>query len=198
MIRIEQPALAINSPDVPEPRFTMWDTHYAFWGTNATILASWILDFARRRSGQGFPLLNVIINCHGNDGILSVGGIGYPPIGIRDVPAFSVLKPHFVHGPTLWLTGCLVANSPNGQAFCSALAKACGCRVVAGSSEQFRYRGYRQDDYWVELNRQGNVSLGKGNYSGVIDEYEGFVYQWDRNGNRSGCNPHRLLDAGSS
>jgi hypothetical protein len=196
MIFIKQPALAINSADIPEPKYTMWDTLYAPWNVRTALVVSQILFFARTRMSQGYPLLNVIINCHGNSGILSVGGQAFPAIDIGDVPAFAVLKPHLVHGPTMWLTGCKVGGGAKGMAFCSALAKACGCRVVAGGTTQFRKRP--GDVFAVEATQRLNKAFGtfgRGAYSGVIDEFEGFVCQWDRNGRMSFCDPHRLLDA---
>jgi len=50
MIHIKQPALAINSPDVPDPRYTMWDTLDAPWRTDATFVVTQIIYFARKRA----------------------------------------------------------------------------------------------------------------------------------------------------
>lgn len=190
MIYMRQPALAINSPDVPGPDYTMWDTIYAAWGLNAPMLAYLIRQSVMKSLATwGMPLRNVIINCHGTSGELAVGGKGVH-ITSKDVPVFSALRTYSLG--TLWCVACFPALGATGQAFCSALAQACGCRVVASEDEQ---RIDEFDAAAIKNARIANAITGQGSHAGVIDEYEGQVWQFDSKGNVAPCAPHMLWDA---
>jgi hypothetical protein len=190
MIYMKQPAFAVNSPDVPGPDYSMWDTLAAPWGLNAPMLAHVIQNSVTKAMGSwGVPLRNVIINCHGTSGSLSVGGRG-SRITIANVSALSALRTYSLG--TLWCVACFPALGAVGQAFCSALAQTCGCRVVASEDAQ---RITKSDGYSLKVARMRNQLLENVSYAGAIDEYEGKVWQFDSKGNMAPCVPHTLWDA---
>ena len=137
----------------------------------------------------------MILNCHGTSGTLSVGGSSggtrrNNPIQLVDVPVLSALKTYSLG--TLWCVACYPALGATGQTFCSALAKACNCRVVASEDVQ---RIDSSDRAAINLAQLRNTVLANGSYAGIIDEYEGTVWQFDSSGNMAPCVPHVLFDA---
>ena len=53
MLHMKQPTLAVNSPDVPGPDYTMWETIYAPWGLNASMLVYLIQKSVMNASRTG-------------------------------------------------------------------------------------------------------------------------------------------------
>ena len=66
----------------------------------------------------------------------------------------------------VWLVGCEVATGGNGQRFCSQLAVALGCDVVAANDDQFVENRYTR----------GNTPFG------TIDDFEGTAYVFSPSG----------------
>jgi hypothetical protein len=117
MIMMQQPSISINSHDVPGPHYKMWKTVSASEGITAsevvlTIVSANTAALAARKS----PLRNIIINCHGRPGKLSIGGSGKPGIEKSNVALFGVLKP--LNVGTIWLVACRAALGPDGQSLC--------------------------------------------------------------------------------
>jgi hypothetical protein len=164
MITISQPALALHSSDVPGFRYQMKTTWNMPPGATAANVVYWI-SYAVDRSAE-LRLANVVINTHGGPGKLFVGGGKKPPIGIGDVALFSKLRTKDIG--TLWLVGCLVAIGSSGERFCSQLAAAMGCDVVAANDYQVVEQRYMK----------GNCPFG------TIDDFEGAAYRFSPSGSK--------------
>ena len=164
MINIKQPALALHSCDVPGFRYQMSTTWNMPAGASASNVVYWI-SYAVDHTPD-LELANVIINSHGDPGILYVGGKNNPEIGIEQVGLFGQLRTKDIG--TIWLIGCLVATGTNGLNFCSKLATTVGCFVVAANDDQFvETRYYR-----------GNTPFGS------IDDFEGTAYTFSPSGSK--------------
>lgn len=195
MLYVRQPAMVINSYDVPGPHLKMRYTFPAPVGTNAIALVDLIRYSAMRAAAQGDPLLNVVINCHGAPGQLGIGGAA-SPMSIADVPFFETLKSFrpLSELRTLWITACKPARGPRGKTFCAALAKACGCRVVA--SEDLQYPDPTLARRNAELDYVASRVLGDiPPPFGFLDEYEGTTWQFEPSGLIMPCVPHYLGDS---
>ena len=165
MIMMQQPSLAINSDDVPGPKYIMWRTRDAPRGSTANwVVNEIIVDNAAALSFKNSQLLNVIINCHGSPGSLSVGGIGDDggSINMDNVGEFARLKGRNIG--TIWLVACNAARGDKGKGLCQMLATVSGCQVVAA------------DDY-QDVGVWGTYRLLAGLH-GQIDEFEGTVYSF--------------------
>jgi Domain of unknown function (DUF4347) len=163
MINIKQPALALHSCDVPGYLYQMATTWQMPAGASGSDVAYWIGSAVNQAQDQ--MLANVVINCHGLAGALYVGGNNSPPM---DLAPFSQLRSSEIG--MIWLVSCLVAIGSNGQSFCSQLAVAVGCDVVAADDEQF-----------VE----GRFLGGKTDVFGAIDDFEGTAYVFSPSGSVS-------------
>ena len=110
-----------------------------FWHVTEVIRRS-----ARRAAAANQRLGHVIINCHGSSGALWVGGSNFEPLTLAHVPAFLALRALDSIGAwtTIWLTGASAAQGPSGKAFCAALARASGCRVVANDAPTAASAGF--------------------------------------------------------
>jgi hypothetical protein len=133
-------------------------------GASPSDVVYWI-GYAVNRSPE-LQLRNVVINCHGLPARLFVGGEKSPPMALKDLGLFGKLRTKDIG--TLWLVGCLVATGGNGQYFCSQLAIAMGCFVVAANDEQFVERRYMR----------GNCPFG------TIDDFEGAAYIFSPSGSK--------------
>jgi len=178
VIMMQQPALAINSDDVPGPKYIMWQTKSAPRGVEAGWTVSQIL--ASNREALYYhrsQLLNVVINCHGSDGSLAIGGrgAGGGHINSSNVGAFVSLKG--LNIGTMWLVACEAAKGPAGKAFCQTLSTLSGCQVVAADEEQ-------DVGFW------GGYRLLAGLH-GQIDEFEGTVYRFTVVGGMQAIDPHK-------
>ena len=144
----------------------MWKTAELPRGVNATNVVNWI-HWGIDHSPESY-LHNVIINCHGEPGALLIGGNGSNKLECGNVGVFHSLREKAAVG-TIWLVACRMAeNSAKGYPkwflgpkFCSALAQAAGCDVVAADVKQYvdvLYTVYHP--------------------FGTIDDFEGKVYRF--------------------
>lgn len=166
MIALEGPHMAINDSRTPN-RFHMWCT----WDVDPTVTVQLILnrvvDIARQAPGG--KLKNLVFRCHGAPAFLYCGA----GIGRTEVPRFVAWR-EIVE--KIWLSACEVArhDSPHphrnghmsgvgagdGHLFCSELAQAVGCHVVAPTERQV-------------------VGLGVTMPYGKLDTFEGLVLSYD-------------------
>ncbi len=176
MIRLSQPSIALHSFDVPGYKYKMWRSEKLSKYTNVIDVVSWI-QWAITNSPEMY-LDNVVINCHGNPGILYVGEkeqyINTERTSIiidtNNVGAFAPLKPKGLG--TIWLVACKVAKGATGKEFCARLAKTAGCNVVA-----------------ADKNQRVNVGFYLGSCpDNCIDKFEGNAFIWDSDGNQSSYN----------
>jgi len=169
-IKIAQPALALNSHDVPGAEYEMSIN----WKVPATVTAddvmSWIKGAAA--TAPGGRLRVVLINCHGyynSTDRAGTGGFGLAlGTGIRraDTPKFAAIKGVV---DNIWITACGTARitkpgpgEGDGNLFCCEIAKQSGAHVVAATTHQ-----------------DGDSRLPKGH----IDDFEGLVLQYGPLGN---------------
>lgn len=160
MIKLKQPSLVLHSCDVPGYRYEMWASWKMPKGASPMDVLYWIL-YARDQTPELW-LRNVVINCHGNDGLLAVGGNGQPTMNGNNIGIFTQLRGKDLG--TIWLVACLVANTGKGKNFCQHLAQLAGCSVVAADTEQV-------GAIWCPW--------------GWVDNFEGQTYEWDASGKRS-------------
>jgi hypothetical protein len=162
---MKQPSLAIHSHDVPGYKYQMRWTRYLAPKATAHDVVSAIRADAYHPPQLG--LENVIINSHGGPGVLAVGGNGAsdPQIDSSNVGVFARLHDTDDVG-TIWLVGCEVAAGTAGKNFCSALARASGCEVVAGDVDQYVNFGYYLRAYVCRCAWGG------------IDDFEGTAYRF--------------------
>jgi hypothetical protein len=161
-IMMDQPAISLNSTDVPGPHYKMWKTVSMREGISPVEVVNIIVSTQAALKSMKSALANIIINCHGYEGGygLSTGGHGKEGFTVSNVGLFGLLRPMNI-GP-IWLVACQAARGAPGLAFCQKLAVAAGTVVVAGEDDQDLglWQTYR---YYVGL-------------SGQIDDYEGVVY----------------------
>lgn len=124
----------------------------------------WILTAIDKSPEQS--LKNVIINCHGGPGILAVGGLDSPFMEVKDIGLFSKLATKEIG--TIWLGSCLVGQGGRGESFCSKLAQATHCDVIAGNDNQMEERQYRNE----------------GAPFGTIDNFEGTAFRFSPAGGK--------------
>ncbi len=160
MIKLKQPSLVLHSCDVPGQKYQMWESWVRPKAARPMDVVYWIL-YARDQTPELW-LRNVVINCHGLDGKLFVGGDGQPTVNNYNVGIFDKLRGKDLG--TIWLVACKVANTGIGKYFCEHMAQLAGCSVVAADASQY------VDAYcpW-----------------GCVDNYEGHTYEWDASGKRA-------------
>ena len=160
MIHLKQPSLVLHSCDVPGQKYQMWQSWVMPKGARPMDVVYWVL-YARDRTPE-LMLRNVVINCHGSDGKLYVGGDGQPTINNYNVSIFEKLRGKDLG--TIWLVACKVANTGIGKYFCEHMAQLAGCSVVAADALQY------VDEHcpW-----------------GCVDNYEGHTYEWGASGKKS-------------
>ena len=127
---MRQPSLALHSYNVPNYEFKMWQTWKMPKTATALNVVNWI-NWAVDHSPELY-LYNVIINCHGNAGVLRIGE-DYR-MTVKDVGLFAPLRKKAAIG-RIWLVACKVANGL-GKQFCSELAVTTGCHVIGGDDDQ--------------------------------------------------------------
>jgi hypothetical protein len=120
-------------------------------------------------------LLNVVINCHGEEGKLYIGGEKYPAMDMSNVGVFALLKPRNIG--TLWLVACHAAGGNAGKQLCQTLATVSGTQVVASDATQ-------------KVGLWGSFRIMQGGGRGQIDEYEGTVFSFTRGGGMGEIDPH--------
>jgi hypothetical protein len=167
MISIRQPGLALHSCDVPGFRYRMQTTWNMPAGAQPTNVTFWISSATDR--SPDLELANVVINCHGSEGQLFVGGLSSPPIMLKDVGVFNLLRNKDIG--TIWLVSCNAASGTAGQRFCSQLAVTTGCDVVAGDEPQCVENRYSAG---------GTTTL-----FGTIDDFEGTAWLFSPSGSKS-------------
>lgn len=134
-------------------------------GATVSNLVFWI-DSAIKNSG-GY-LCNVVINCHGNAGCLSVGGLG-DSFGIESASLFEKLRStngRYRIG-RIWFVACSVTDGVDGLGanFCKAIAKAANCKVIAANVSQ-------EVGTFYEIFRP----------FGCIDDFEGDAFEFEPDG----------------
>jgi hypothetical protein len=170
VIKIPQPAMALNAEDVPGATYKMWNT----WKVPSTERVDHILDWCSVvAGGTSTGCLHVLlINCHGfygSNGKKSTGGFGLKlGTGIRraDTGKFSKLKGKVLN---IWITACGTARITNpgtasdgdGNLFCQEIARSSGAYVVAATTHQV-------GDVWLPY--------------GYVDDFEGLVLRYNPSG----------------
>jgi hypothetical protein len=166
-ITVAQPAMALNSSDVPGATYRMWNTWEVKPDEDIDHILGWTAAVAK--GAPGGKLKMVILNCHGfyRSG---VGGYGLKMgkgIYRSNLTKFAVLNGLVEN---IWITACGAARmSPadwkgdgDGNVFCSEMAKQSGAYVVAATTHQ-----------------DGDVFLAKNH----VDNFEGLVLQYGPMGN---------------
>jgi len=145
MISIPQPAMAMNSHNVPLPHYRMANT----WNVKADVgpahLLGWAADvfkdFQKKNPDRTF--FDLIINCHGKVGASGKGGYGLSiGTGIRrdDVVHFEKIAPYVNN---IFLVACqagfidAAGGAGDGNLLCSAIAKAAQAHVWASTADQY-------------------------------------------------------------
>ena len=134
MVTIDAPHMGLNDQRAPA-NVQMWNT----WSVNSTDsrghIIDWVAEVARRHpSGK---LKSVVFCCHGNSAFVQMGE-GFTRQHTSMFSAWAGLV------DKIWFRACLVARivtpgSPttgDGNLFCSEIAKAAQCYVVASTELQ--------------------------------------------------------------
>lgn len=174
MIKIPQPALAMNSHNVPKPLYYMDNTYFPGEDTSPLAMMSWAaVVFKSFKDANPTAWLTLVINCHGISRKIdgkSRGGFGLAiGTGIRDatdVDAFAKIEPYV---DRIYLVACRAAMISNpgdpwngdGNLFCGAIAKKARAQVVASTARQSGFP-------YIP--------------SGYIDDFEGTVYTYGPDG----------------
>jgi hypothetical protein len=176
MLMMKFPSFVINSCDVPGHPYQMWWTINPQSGFTTHELVNEITSADNMaKKFKNSPLLNVVVNCHGNHaGGLAIGGRGAEHLDITNVSSFGLLAGRNIG--TIWLVACGAAQGPKGIIFCQTLAALSGCQVVASDENQ-------------EVGVWDTYRLVVGLFN-QIDEFEGRVYSFTPRGRFSVINPH--------
>jgi hypothetical protein len=129
MIKMQQPSVVFNSHDVKPSYYKMMFTIDLRRGAEADEIVKTI-----KLLHQSYPLRNIIFNCHGHKGKVSIGGVGQYGIQVSTVGAFAALKP--LNVGTIWLASCDAAEGGEGKFLCNLLAQTAGTQVIAGDADQ--------------------------------------------------------------
>ena len=164
LIRVPFPHMALNSHNVPQPDYLMFNTWKVAQTDTVAHIVGWVRVVAKGMPGGQIETL--IFNAHGNPGKIYLGqGITY-----YDLHEFQFWKTE--KGPlikNIWIVACRVAGSDpasgviTGDQFCKELAATTGASVTAAVREQR-----------VGMNK---IPIG------FIDEWEGEVKKYDKDGN---------------
>ncbi len=172
MIQLKQPALALHAHDVPGYKYQMLTTWQMPSGALAHDLVFWI-KYCVDRSPE-LMLKNVVINCHGLQGRLFIGGGNNTPLLTGHMGILKKLR--LTDFGTVWLIGCKVAMGGNGERFCSQMAVTIGSAVVAANDNQFVERRFT-----------------RGCPYGAIDDFEGTAYVFGPDGAKTLYSVHDPL-----
>jgi hypothetical protein len=176
MIMMKSPSLVLNSHDVPWPKYRMWETVNLEKGATDETVVNHIIRVNRLAlEHEQTQLLNVVINCHGAPGQLSVGGDGFKSLDKNNLGRFGLLAKRNIG--TLWLVACNAAAEPEGKHFCQMLAHVSKCLVVAADKSQ-------------SVGVWGGLRILQGGGGGQIDEYEGNVFSFAPMGMMGVIDPH--------
>lgn len=174
MIRIPQPAMAMNSHDVPAPWYQMTNT----MAVGATVTPKGLMGWAAtvfKDFKDKYPdnRATLIINCHGYENKAGIGGYGLSiGTGIytrAHVEEFTKIAP-FVDD--IIIVACKAAQhvvgQANGDEFIRKIAQKAQAKVTASTAAQ---RG-RGDPDWMPF--------------GHINSFEGMVLNYDAEGSIMG------------
>jgi hypothetical protein len=89
----------------------------------------------------------------------------YYTLDLGNVDEFSRLKGHSIG--TIWFHSCAMARTYKSRYLCQRIAECAGCNVVAAQDDQ--------EEWWSIIDM---IFMPYG----CIDDYEGKVYIWDKNG----------------
>lgn len=162
MITIEGPHMGLN--DERAPAFVqMWNTWRISRGENRQHIIEWVAEVAR--GAPGGKLKNVVFSCHGNSAYLQMGQ-GFDRTNTAMFSAWRGLV------EKIWFRACLVGlittpgspTSGDGNLFCSEIARAANCYVVASTELQV-------------------ANTGRVLPFGKLDTFEGLVLSYGPQGN---------------
>lgn len=126
MITLEPPHMGINDRRT-HMRVNMLYNMDVQRGHTPNQVISYVATIATRLPDK--KLKNVVFSCHGSPGYLEVGrGFTYKEIGLFLRWEGIVEK--------IWFHGCRIAGGELGNYFCSGIAKAASCYVVAPTEYQ--------------------------------------------------------------
>jgi hypothetical protein len=164
MIKATFPHMVLNSDDVPDVRYKMWNTGTVPKSKSVWQIADWVRTIAE--SAPDKYLQTLVINAHGSPGKIHIGQ------GI-DLISVEELRPMKGLVERIWIVACKVArikeagSITDGNYFCYRLAQLTGAYVTAGSATQEGIHNFR---FFDEIPY------------GYIDDWEGTVYTWNPKG----------------
>lgn len=184
-IPVPQPSMALNSPTAP-CKYRMYNSWDVPWNRTPKEIFDWAASV-----GRGCPrgrLHALVINCHGeyskaDDGKI-VGGFGLQigkGLHLGDVGTMSVLRGTV---DQILITACGTARIANpgkpegdGNAFCSAMARAAGCTLVAATTQQMAFMWAPKDHI---SNWEGNIVTYNSNGAivNMINHGIGILDRW--------------------
>jgi hypothetical protein len=172
MITIDQPAMGLNSTWNHHIHVQMWNT----WDVAASATPEHIIGWVRQVAlgAPGGKLKNVVFSCHGQPGSIGIGqGLNCSHLGLfsqwTQDGAPLVEKIWFrccevARIPTTGAGACGPAGGGDGNLFCSGVAKAAKCYVVASTELQVG-------------------TVGRVLPFGKLDTFEGLVLSYGPGGN---------------
>jgi hypothetical protein len=130
MISLASPHMGVNDPRAPV-KVRMWNTWNIKKAEKRAHIVNWVAAVAR--TAPGGRLKNVVFSCHGSAASLQMGqGFKRAHAGMFRAWAGLVDK--------VWFRACSVARiqkkGSNGHLFCSEVARAAKCYVVASTEFQ--------------------------------------------------------------
>lgn len=142
MIEIPQPALALNSHDVPQPILRMWNFGVVPASNSPVTIMGWIQHVAA--SAPNRRLKSLVLNCHG---IGRSGQLGYGLSIGTGINHANVHSFNLINGlvETIYITACGASHiargatpggSGDGHYLISSIAREAGAMVVAATELQ--------------------------------------------------------------
>ena len=142
MIQIPQPALALNSHNVPQPILRMWNYGVVPATNSPDEIMGWIQHIAA--SAPGRKLKSLVLNCHGmgRSGQLGYGLAIGTGIFHTNVHSFNQINGMV---ETIYITACgashiargaTAGGSGDGHYLISSIAREAGAMVVASTELQ--------------------------------------------------------------
>ena len=186
MITLASPHMGLNDPRAPAT-VRMWNTWKVKKAETPSHIINWVAAVAR--GAPGGKLKNLVFSCHGNASYLEMGkGFNRSHTGLFRGLAGLVDK--------IWFRACLVARIKkpggakfgDGNLFCSEIARAAKCYVVASTELQVEVTGrvlpYGQLDTFEGLvlsyGPKGNVAWSK-RYESTYQRDASDPGSWTRN-----------------